>query len=116
MSPVAASSGTNAARPTVSVSYLVAGQHDGQFEGEVAVVNNGSAPISGWQIVVALPYYDQITSFSNASGYVSNGILVLQPASSADAVPAGGTLSVSFTAVGSQTTPEGCAFNSITCG
>jgi len=116
VSPVAASSDTNATQPTVSVSYLVVAQYDGRFKGEVTVENNGSAPISGWQIVVALPYYDQITSFWNASGYVSDGILLLQPASSADIVPADGTLSVTFTAVGSQTTPEVCAFNSITCG
>ena len=116
VSPVAVSSEANAAQPTVSVAYVVVADYDGQFKGEVTVENNGSAPISGWQIVVQLPSYDQITSFWNASGYVSNDILLLQPASSADAVPAGGTLSVSFTAVGPQTTPEVCAFNSITCG
>jgi len=115
VSPVAASSDANAVQPTVSVAYVVVADNDDQFEGQVTVENNGSAPISGWQVVVALPY-DQITSFSNASGYVSDGILLLQPASSADTVPAGGTLSVSFTAVGPQTTPEACAFNSITCG
>lgn len=114
-SPVAASSDTNAEQPAVAVSYLVASQYGGQFQGDVTIENNGSAPISGWQIVVALPY-DQITSFSNASGYVSDGILLLQPASSTDTVPADGTLNVSFTAVGSQTTPEVCAFNSIACG
>jgi hypothetical protein len=116
VSPVAASSDANATQPTVSVAYVVVADYDGQFEGEVTVENNGSAPISGWQIVVALPYYDQITSFRNASGYVSNDILLLQPASSADTVPADGTLSISFTAVGPQTTPEECAFNSVTCG
>jgi hypothetical protein len=115
VSPVAVSSDANAAQPTVSVVYVVVADYDGQFRSEVTVENNGSAPISGWQIVVQLPYYDQITSFWNASGYVSNGILLLQPASSADTVPAGGTLSVSFTAVGPQTTPEVCAFNSINC-
>ncbi len=115
MSPVAASSAVTAAPPAVSVRYVVVAQYDGQFEGEVTVENNGTAPISGWQIVVALPG-DQITSFSNASGYVSNNILVLQPAYGAAAVAAGGTLSVYFTAVGSQTTPAACAFNSIVCG
>jgi Cellulose binding domain len=115
VSPVAASSAANAAPPTVSVIYVVVTQYDGQFEGEVTVENNGSAQISGWQIVVALPA-DQITSFSNASGYVSNNILVLQPAYSAETIAAGGTLSVYFTAVGSQTTPAACAFNSIVCG
>jgi Cellulose binding domain len=115
VSPVAAPSDTNPAQPAVSVSYLVVAQYDGQFEGEVAVENKGSAPISGWQIVVALPG-DLITSFSNASGYVSNHVLLLQPAYDADAIAANGTLSVYFTAVGPRTTPEVCAFNDIICG
>jgi hypothetical protein len=115
VSPVAAPSDTNSAQAGVTVNYLIVAQYDGQFEGEVTVVNNGSAPISGWQIVVALSG-DQITSFSDASGYVSNDILLLQPASDADALAAGGTLSVYFTAVGQQTTPDVCTFNSVSCG
>jgi Cellulose binding domain len=111
VSPVAADS----AQATVTVNYLIAAQDDGQFEGEVTVANNGSAPISGWQIVVALSA-DQITSFSGASGYVSNDVLLLQPSSDADALAAGGTLSVYFTAVGPQTTPDVCTFNSVSCG
>jgi len=118
VSPAPTPSDTNPAQ-AVTVTYLVVGQGDGQFEGEVTVVNNGSAPISGWQIVVALSS-DQITSFSDASGDVSgdvnNDVLLLQPASDADAVAAGGTLSVYFTAVGPQTTPDVCTFDSIGCG
>jgi hypothetical protein len=115
VSPVATPSDTNPAQPTVTVTYLVVAQGDGQFEGEVTVVNNGSAPISGWQIVVALSS-DQITSFSGASGDISGDVLLLQPASGADALAAGGTLSVYFTAVGPQTTPDVCTFNSVGCG
>jgi hypothetical protein len=115
VSPVAATPSANAGQAGVTVNYLVVAQDDGQFEGEVTVVNNGSAAISGWQIVVALSS-DQITSFSDASGDASDGVLLLQPASDADALAAGGTLSVYFTAVGPQTTPEVCAFNSVSCG
>jgi endo-1,4-beta-xylanase len=115
VSPVAATPSANAGQAGVTVNYLVVAQDDGQFEGEVTVANNGSAAISGWQIVVALSA-DQITSFSDASGDASNGVLLLQPASDADALAAGGTLSVYFTAVGPQTTPDVCAFNSVSCG
>jgi endo-1,4-beta-xylanase len=115
VSPAAAPSDTNPAQAAVTVNYLVVAQDDGQFEGEVTVVNNGSAPISGWQIVVALSS-DQITSFWGASGDVSNDVLLLQPASDANALAAGGTLSVYFTAVGPQTTPDVCTFNSVSCG
>jgi hypothetical protein len=115
VSPVAAPSETNPAQAAVTVNYVVVAQDDGQFEGEVTVVNNGSAPISGWQIVVALSD-DEITSFWGASGDASDGVLLLQPASDAGALAAGGTLSVYFTAVGPQTTPDVCTFNSVSCG
>lgn len=85
------------------------------FEGEVAVVNNGPAQLSDWQIVVALPD-DQFTAVSrNARGYASHHILLLHPASYASAVPRGGTLSVFFTAYGTELTPQLCAFNDTTC-
>jgi len=115
VSPVAAPSIAISAQAAVTVTYLIVAQDDGQFEGEVTVVNNGSAPISGWQIVVALSG-DQITSFWDASGYVSNDVLLLQPEPDAAPLAAGGTLSVYFTAAGSQTTPDVCAFNSVSCG
>lgn len=101
--------------PTISVRYLVPGQSFEGFEGEVVVVNNGQEPLSGWQIVVALEG-DTVTSVENASGFVSNGILLMQPNAGAAAVPPGGTLRVFFTAEGTQTTPLACAFNGITCG
>jgi hypothetical protein len=86
------------------------------FEGEVKVVNTGSSAIPGWQVTVALAN-DQFTAVSdNASGYASNHILVMRPASYADSVPADGTLSVFFTAYGTQTTPELCGFNNTPCG
>jgi cellulose 1,4-beta-cellobiosidase len=85
------------------------------FEGEVAVVNNGPLPIADWQIVVALPG-DQFTAVSgNASGYASNHILLLHPASYANQVPAKGTLRVFFTAYGADLTPQLCAFNDTAC-
>jgi hypothetical protein len=61
---------------------------------------------------VALPD-DEITSFRNASGNVSNHILLLSPASAAQSVGSGGVLRVFFVAEGQQTSPEACAFNSI---
>jgi hypothetical protein len=102
--------------PTITVRYHVVSQWDRGFEGEVAVVNNGPSPISDWQIVVALPG-DQFTAVSrNASGYASNHILLLHPASYASQVPPNGTLRVFFTTYGAELTPQLCAFNDTTCG
>jgi Cellulose binding domain len=122
-SPVAASSPSMAAAespsgapdPTVAVSYWVESQGTGWFQGQVQVVNNTGQPISGWQIVIALPD-DEVTSASGATGYDSNGIVLLQPSAGAAPVAAGGgALNVSFVALGTQTVPEACAFNGITC-
>ena len=111
-----ASPGASVTQPTVTVAYRAISETDDDLVAEVKVTNTGYSAISGWQIVVALPY-DQFTAVSgNASGYASHHILLLHPATYADSVPAGGTLSVFFTAYGRQATPELCAFNDITCG
>ncbi len=110
-SPAAAST-----QSAIVVKYQVIAQADGgfRFEGEVHVVNNGSAPISGWQIAVALPK-DQITAIGGASGYVSNHILLMQPTPNAGPLAAGGELNVVFVAEGPEMTPKFCAFNNTAC-
>jgi hypothetical protein len=112
-SPSPSLAATQPQQPIV-VRYLVVRQWDGGFEGEVEVTNNGSSSLTGWQIVVALSY-DEITSFWNASGYVSNDILLLGPASNAQPVGPGGVLRVFFVAEGQQISPQLCAFNGIGC-
>jgi hypothetical protein len=100
---------------TVSVRYLVASQGPAGFQGEVQVTNNTAQAIAGWQLVIALQG-DDVVSFTNATGYVSNGILLLSPANGAQVVPPdGGTLAVFFVAEGTQTMPDACAFNGLTC-
>jgi hypothetical protein len=102
---------------TVAVTYVVVAQADGgfQFEAEVRVVNNGPAPISDWQITVALPA-DQITAIGGASGYVSNHILLMQPEPGSSPLEPGSELKVFFDAEGPEMTPRLCAFDNTTCG
>ena len=108
--------GTTSRGPTISARYFVTSQSGVGFQGEVVVVNRGARALAGWQIVVALEG-DTVTSVENASGFVSNGILLMQPAPGASAIaPDGGTLRVFFTAEGAQTVPLACAFNGIMCG
>jgi hypothetical protein len=106
------------ARPEskVVVRYFVDSQGFGGFQGQVQVVNEGTQPIAGRQIVIALPD-DTVTAVQNAGGFVSHGILLLQPADVAEVVPpGGGTLNVFFVAEGTETIPAACAFNGIACG
>jgi hypothetical protein len=112
---VAASPTATSGQPVVTVSYAVDEQVGDSFEAEIDVTNDGSSSIAGWQILVALPH-DQITEVANATGYVSNHILLLQPASSGSAIAPGATLRVYFDAQGTQTAPELCAFDNVTCG
>ena len=114
--PVMASPSPTATQPTVTVTYVVVSQWYDGFRGEVTVVNAGSSAISGWLIVVALPSDQYAWVSADASGYVSDHVLFLQPAAGTDSVPADGTLSVIFTAYGTSTTPQLCAFNNIICG
>lgn len=101
--------------PAVLVRYFVTSVSGTAFQGEVDVVNNGRQPLAGWQIVLGLEG-DQVTAVENASGFVSNGILLMQPDSSSEVVPPdGGTLRVFFAANGSQTMPLACALNEINC-
>jgi Cellulose binding domain len=103
------------AEPKVQVRYLIDGQSGNGFQGQVQVVNHGTQPIADWQIVIALPD-DIVTSISNASGFVSHGILLMQPAVAGEVVPPdGGTLNVFFVAEGFETTPTACAFNETAC-
>jgi hypothetical protein len=115
-SPSAAARQAAARPPAVVVRYFVASQGQAGFQGEIQVTNNTAQPIGDWQIVIAL-YDDAVTSFTNAHGLFSNGILVLSPANLAQvAPPDGGVLDVFFTADGFQTTPTVCAFDGISCG
>jgi hypothetical protein len=82
----------------------------------VQVVNYSKKPIAGWQIVIALQG-DAVRSVRNASGYFSNGILLLQPVSTGQVVSAGGgVLNVFFIARGTSTAPLACAFDGLVCG
>lgn len=101
--------------PAVVVRYVVDGVSGAGFQGEVDVVNNGRLPLAGWQIVVALEG-DEVTAVQNAAGFDSNGILLMQPATSTEVVPPdGGRLRVLFAAQGPRTMPLACAFNQVNC-
>jgi hypothetical protein len=88
--------------PAIAVTYRVINNWHSGFQAAIDVTNNGSKPISGWW---------------NATGYASNGVLLLaQPSWGGTLRPHGAKWSAYFNANGTQTTPTACAFNGITCG
>lgn len=99
----------------ITVTYQVVRRWYTGFEGEVSVVNDEPSSISGWTMAIGLPD-DTFTSWWNATGYMSNGILVLSQPSWAGPIAAdGGTLHVFFIASGQETTPTDCGFNTQDC-
>jgi hypothetical protein len=100
--------------PVISVSFAIAGQLVGGFEGRITIVNNGSAPVGNWQLIAALPG-DEISSIQNALGPDANGVLYVQPFATQGAIPPGGSLSVYFNAIGPTTGLAACTFNGATC-
>ena len=102
--------------PPIVVTFRIDSYRRHGFIAEVDVTNNESTPISGWEIVVALPQ-DRFTGWWGANGHASNGILLLTQAPGQGPVAAhGGTLRAYFIVEGGQTTPAACAFNGTTCG
>lgn len=112
--PAPVQSSTQAATG-ITVTYRVVNQWSSGFEGEVSVVNDEPSSISGWSMAIALPD-DTFTAWWNATGYMSNGILVLsQPSYQGPVAADGGTLRVFFVVSGDETTPAECAFNNQDC-
>jgi hypothetical protein len=98
----------------LGVSYSVIPGGNGQFTGQVTVVNRGSAPVTNWQMVVALPY-DTVSAVQNAEISDSSDILFLSPAPDDLSIAPGGTVVVSIFASGPTTTPAECSFNNVAC-
>ena len=103
------------AAAAVVVTFSVTSQGGGFFEGQVKIVNDGSRPLTNWQVSVALPG-DTVVAVAHAAGFVIHGILLLEPASGAAPVPAGGgVLDVIFVVAGSPPVSGACTYNQTPC-
>jgi Cellulose binding domain len=101
--------------PAVTVGYSLVQQWDGGFQGEFTIVNNGTAPLSGWVLRAKFPS-DHVETAWGASYQANGAILTLTPASYQPSIPPGGSQSAFFTANGTQQTPMSCTFNGKACG
>lgn len=104
---------TGSAPPALEVSYTAIPVAGG-FTGQVTVVNQGSATISGWRLVVALPG-DTISAVQNAEFTEDQGVVSMTPAPYDLTVTPGNEVTVSIYASGPVRTPAECTFNDVTC-
>jgi hypothetical protein len=109
---------TSAAVPTSpgappGVTYQATAQAGG-FTGQITVVNHGTAPISNWQLVVALPL-DSVSAVQNADYSYDSDVVFASPAPGDPPIPPGGTLVVTIDASGPTTTPADCSFDNVAC-
>jgi chitin-binding protein len=110
---------TSAAAPTSpgappGVTYQATEAADGGFAGQVTVVNHGTAPISNWQLVVALPL-DSVSAVHNADFSYDSDVVFASPAPGDPPISPGGTLVVTIYGSGPTTAPADCYFDHVAC-
>jgi hypothetical protein len=117
--PSAPAASTSAAVPTwpgaaPGVTYQATAQAGGGFTGQITVVNHGTAPISNWQLIVALPL-DGVSAVHNADYSYDSDVVFASPAPGDPPIPPGGTLVVTIDASGPTMTPADCSFDNVAC-
>jgi Cellulose binding domain len=111
--PPPATATGSAPPPAIEVSYTAIPAAGG-FTGQVTVVNQSSATISGWRLVVALPG-DSVSAVQNAEFTEDQGVLAMTPAPYDLSVAPGNDVTVSIYASGPVRTPTECTFNDVAC-
>jgi Cellulose binding domain len=111
--PPPATATGSAPPPALEVSYTAIPDAGG-FTGQVTVVNQGPATISGWRLVVALPG-DTVSAVQNAEFTEDQGVLSMTPAPYDLFVAPGNEVTVSIYASGPVRTPTECTFNDVAC-
>ncbi len=112
--PAAPRSRSTAPLAGITVSYRMTKFRDGGFEGEFTIMNGGTAPVHGWQLIVTLPGDHVLAAW--AAGFQSTGdAVVLTPRSRRAVIEPGTILAVHFIADGARTVPRTCRFNGAPC-
>ncbi|MFE9680241.1 cellulase family glycosylhydrolase [Streptomyces sp. NPDC006285] len=100
-----------------SVGYRVANEWPGGFQGEITIRNTGPAAISGWKLVFAFANGQTVSNMWGGTPTQSGATVSVAPASYTSDIPAGGSVSVGFTAArgAANTAPAAFALNGTTC-
>ncbi|MBQ1095277.1 cellulase family glycosylhydrolase [Streptomyces sp. b94] len=100
-----------------SVGYRVVGEWPGGFQGEIAVRNTGTAPISRWTLTFAFADGQTIANMWGGTPAQNAGAVSVVPASYTTTIPAGGAVTLGFTGEkgGTNTAPTGFSLNGTAC-
>jgi hypothetical protein len=100
--------------PTVSATYTATPAGGSSFTGQITVINRGTAPITGWKLVVALPG-DTVSAVQNAEFTDDNDVLFMTPAPYDLSIGPGSTATITIYASGPDPTPAECSFDTVAC-
>ncbi len=111
-SPAPVSSATGravSADHAIGVGYAIT--EDGQqgIHGQIVIVNNGPAPVSGWRVTLVLPG-DRGYQVLDARNRSAGDALVMTAPADGGSLAAGGTALIAFTARGTTSSPVRSAF------
>jgi Cellulose binding domain len=108
--PVASSAGRAvSADHAVGVGYGITQDGQQDIRGQIVIVNNGPVPLTGWRIRVVLPG-DTDYQVLDAANHSAGDALVMAAASAGQAIAAGRTEVIAFTARGTTSTPARSRF------
>ncbi|MFG3155295.1 cellulase family glycosylhydrolase [Streptomyces sp. NPDC048219] len=94
-----------------SVGYRVVGEWPGGFQGEITVRNTGATPLGGWTLAFAFADGQTITNMWGGTPTQHGGAVSVVPASYTSTVPAGGSVTLGFTAGKGATNTAPTAFS-----
>ncbi|MFG2319332.1 cellulase family glycosylhydrolase [Streptomyces tendae] len=100
-----------------SVGYRVVGEWPGGFQGEIAVRNTGSTAVGPWTLAFAFADGQTVTHMWGGTATQNAGAVSVAPASYTATIPAGGTVTLGFTAQkdGNNTAPAAFRLNGAAC-
>ncbi|MEU6105514.1 cellulase family glycosylhydrolase [Streptomyces flaveolus] len=112
---VSVTTGRSAA--TCSVGYRVVGEWPGGFQGEITVRNTGATPLGTWTLAFAFADGQTITNMWGGTPTQHAGAVSVAPASYTSTVPAGGSVTLGFTAGkgATNTAPTAFSLNGAVC-
>ena len=93
----------------IGVGYAIT--EDGQqgIHGQIVIVNNGSAPLSGWRVTLVLPG-DRGYQVLDARNRSAGDVLVMTAPAGGRSLPGGGAALIEFTARGTTSRPVRSTF------